>query len=156
MSRKLSLVSTLFAISMLFMFAGNAMAACLFRMEKGGPILNCSTCKCDEMKSAGVEWNQCLDVLVKANSPKTRFDRITRYSDTSVTLHATDGTESTLASDASQKRFDEMVNQPNLRERVRGFKATAGSVSPDRLREISKLLGLEVAAGRTDPIKRPN
>lgn len=170
--RKLSLVPALFAISMVCMFAGDAVAACLLRTEKGGPILSCRTCTCDEMKAAGVPLNQCLDLFAQADPPKKRFDKIIRYSDTNVTLHETNGTEWPLASDALQKQFDEVLNRPDFKDQIRRLRASLGAISAQRLAETAKLLGVEIeihkkaggtktpvtdlAPGRTSPIKRPN
>lgn len=162
MSRKLNLVPVLLAIAAVFVFSGSAMAACLFRMP-GGPILSCSTCSCGEMSDAGVGWSQCIDIFKVANPPKTRFDKLIRYSDTNVRLRFGDGTESPLASDASQKQFNEILSQPNAKERLRRFKPSAGFVSNDRLNELAKLLGVsvqenrkasEATKGQASPVKR--
>lgn len=177
MLRKLNLVPALFALTAVFVFADSSMARCVFRMSSGGPILVCSTCTCGEMKDAGVNWDRCSDFMVKPDEPKTSADKIIRYSDTKVTVHYADGTETPIASDESQKQFDYIVVfkpgtskgvNPDLQERMRAFKPTVGHVSKERCDEIAKLLGVEVqesksgtpqltvAPGRVDPIKRPN
>lgn len=162
MLRKFNLVPALFAISTVLVIASSTMAACIFRLEGGGPVLTCSTCHCDKMKEDGVHLSQCVDLMVTPNSPRNGFDKIVRYSDTDVRLHSAGGTESPLASDAFQKQFDDMAKQPNLKENANRLRPTAGVISQERCAALARQLGVEIVEGhsngpgRVDPIKRPN
>jgi hypothetical protein len=134
------------ACVMMILFTANAMALCLYKLN--GLVASCSTCSCKELTDAGIGWSQCIDLAKQANDPKKGYDKLIRYSGTEVRVHSVDGSESPLSSDASQKQFDEIMDQRNSKERLRRFKLTAGSVSEERARELSKMLGIPVENGK--------
>lgn len=128
---------------LMLLLAGNGMAACEFTVD--GVRLLCSTCTCAKLTADEVKFESCIDWLARRvpSTPK-RYDKILRYSDSYVTLHSRDGEEFPLASDATQKQFDEMLGQPNFKELFLRFRPAAGIISAERVENLARDLGVPV------------
>lgn len=112
----------------------------------GGVKLICPTCDCASMQAAGVNYENCIDIPASANqgNAASYFKKLVRYSPTSVMIQAADGTESPLASDDVQKKFDELIRQPGWEKRLSSLKITSGDISNARLNSIATQLKLPI------------
>lgn len=112
----------------------------------GGVKLICPTCDCASMQAAGVNYENCVDVLASATggNAASAYSKLVRYSPTSVMLRDADGTESPLASDNVQKQFDELIRQPGWEKRLSSLKITAGEISDGRLNSIATQMKLPI------------
>lgn len=112
----------------------------------GGVQLICPSCDCASMQAAGVNYENCIDVLTGATQGNTasNFKKLIRYSPTSVMMHTANGTESPIASDDVQKQFDELIRQPGWEKRLSSLKITSGDISDARLNYIATQLKLPI------------
>ena len=110
------------SIFLILSFAAfEANAFCVFSVGDGHLI--CTTCSCAELAAAGVSMTGCVDVLAMASSPGGGMPvvKIVRYSDTKVVLVTKDGKEYPLASDESQKQFENLMKRDGWQKLMSSF-----------------------------------
>ncbi len=79
-----------------------------------------------------------------------------RYSDIFATLHSRKGEEFPLASDATQRQFDEIRAQPNFKELFSSFKSLPGVISAERVEQLGRDLRVPVVPIAVTRFSRPS
>ena len=143
------------SIFLILSFAAfEANAFCVFSVGDGHLI--CTTCSCAELAAAGVSMTGCVDVLAMASSPGGGMPvvKIVRYSDTKVVLVTKDGKEYPLASDESQKQFENLMKRDGWQKLMSSFQSHTGEISNGSIEKLANQLGLKKTKDKDEWTKR--
>lgn len=141
MKQKLSILFLVISFLLISQIAG---AFAVFTVN--GVKLVCPSCNCASMQAAGVNYENCADAFnaTSGGNPSSAFDKIIRYSNSNVTIHGIDGSESPLASDDIQQQFDELIKKPGWEKQLSTLKIASGKISEARLNEIARQMSLPI------------